>query len=629
MAKIGFRKIWEEVRKSTFLPETGLMLPDAVVFHKYNKTIPTAMCRRTDSRKNRFDIVYGMEAIQSYINDELKRAEEREIKKAIVIMYITYFYHESAHLLYTDMSMSEFKKITDPRKQSYAAELNNILEDSYIQYRRMGKEKPFTKKFFLDMDRKLFRDSVIAKYKDTHDLPAIGNYLLYSLRRGSAFKGENTFINIHEEEVNKWVTTFLNEHDAVKRSRVAIDFLDWILSTGEIVLPAAESAVGKDLIGKAFDVDTAKSKPEKLPPVVYESKPKTPEERESKYDGDDVVDEEDGEDEYDPDSPKEDKEDKEDEEDDTLFFNDEVEEEPSEDELEADIKEELKPDPYIEELDLLGLNHQFIDLDGYTHTWSPIHEKDLGAINTIGKATTKSIMIKLEREKPRYHAGKDAGRLDVGSVISRTDGKVFKEKTKELPIPKLAFSLLMDNSGSISSQQTEVSTVAALSLVKACEELEIPVEVNAFTSDQDGSWGESNTWVTWEVKPFEADFNYATLHASKFLYKGMFEIDGHRSFGGNMEEVNIAHIASRFTKLYKDRQKVLIVLCDGQTTGSTAKLRRVLDVVADDMYVIGIGLGVNLSSIYKKTFTLASAAEVANLPLLMRDILKGFVFGEE
>lgn len=96
-----------------------------------------------------------------------------------------------------------------------------------------------------------------------------------------------------------------------------------------------------------------------------------------------------------------------------------------------------------------------------------------------------------------------------------------------------------------------------------------------------------------------------------------------------MEEVNIAHIASRFTKLYKDRQKVLIVLCDGQTTGSSTKLRRVLDVVGDDMYVIGIGLGVNLSSIYKKTFTLASAAEVANLPLLMRDILKGFVFGEE
>lgn len=617
MEKLAYRKIWESVRKRVFVPEAAILLPEATVFHKYNRTVPTAQVRLQDIERNRYEIVYGNKAIDDLIESAYVGKTMREKKKEVLLMYIHYFYHESAHVLYTDMTMKAIKEITDLKLASYAAELNNILEDSYIQYRRMVKDHPHTKKIFLNGDAKLFRDSEMEKYKDDNDISSLYGYLLYSLRRGRHFKGENAFVNAHESEVNDWVSAFLNEHDSYKRAKVSVDFLNWILSTGEIVLPEASSSLGKEMLEGAWSSDKPKDKKVDVPPVVYETKPTDPEAVESKYEEDES---EEGESKVDDDGEK----------DDTLFYEVEREDEDDEsreDALEASVKDELKPDPYVESLDVLTLDHKFIDLCGYTSKWQEVESKDLEAINVISKATTKSIMVKLERDRARYIGGKDSGRLDVGAVISRSDGKVFKEKTKDLPIPKLAFSILMDNSGSISSTQTEVSTVASLSLAKACEDLEIPVEINAFTSDADGRWTK-NTWVSWEIKTFDDTYKNSLNQVSKFLYKGYDHIEGHSMFGGNMEEVNIAHIASRFTKMHHDRHKVLIVLCDGATTGSTTKLKKVLETIGEDIYVIGIGLGVNLSHIYKRNFTLESVSEVNNLPLLMRDILKEFVFGE-
>ena len=98
------------------------------------------------------------------------------------------------------------------------------------------------------------------------------------------------------------------------------------------------------------------------------------------------------------------------------------------------------------------------------------------------------------------------------------------------------------------------------------------------------------------------------------------------TFAGNSEEINLYYIWKRFQKV-KHKTKILMVLCDGATTGSRDSLKRIIKQIEDDgIIVIGIGIMCSeVASLYPRHKLFNSAEELdRDLPQYLIDTLSEY-----
>lgn len=207
------------------------------------------------------------------------------------------------------------------------------------------------------------------------------------------------------------------------------------------------------------------------------------------------------------------------------------------------------------------------------------------------------------RKKPRWVGGMDSGDdIDVDAVadIERTGVPSAEIFGSELPRGKttdLAVCVLVDRSGSMSGPKATVAVDAALAMSYACDEAGVPFQVLSFAKTRDSINGEAITMVHKDWGDSLSDalprFGAADINLCGH-YREITEVGGDGrdtpSWGGNSEETNLWHIWRKL-RLVKHERKLLIVFCDGCTTGSDRALANVVREMSDDgIDVIGVGI---------------------------------------
>lgn len=616
------RRLWESIRKNALIPELPILVPDLKgrVIYKFDKKVETAYATMTG--KGNYAIVMGDKMILDLLSKFKVKDKDTRLQVAAKL-YLGLGYHEDFHLRYTDMTLKRIKAIKNQAFASMAAQLNNILEDVYLQYVRGIKDVPFTEEYFEFLDQLVFPTKELMAFECEDKLDNVMNYILITLKRRGLRKLDHPWLLERKETYVEFLNKFFNQHNPDLRIQVAIDMTEWLLKefghdevdkdapagmdglteaikdlidkmresgmSDEEIAEALESMIspsseeGKELIDKAPTRMPARGEPSHGAPTdtfdaeaeVVEGTPDKSDKSDKDIDGDDP-----------------------------------------------------KTSKIVKELgDIDGMfadcNHHFVPVEDYADGNNYFNEDHMTLINQLSRKTTKAIELITDREMPRWIAGQERGMLHIPSVISRNDHRVFRAKTRLVETPHLAMSIMLDNSGSIGSY-AEYEALAAAVVAKAAEELDIPIEVNAFTSQFDGRY-KDNTFYTLEVKPFEMSHKKSLPNYTISLgSRGLRSDREFSTFAGNMEEVNLKYTLERFKALYPDRKKVMVVFCDGATTGSKEALARLIKEQSKDVYIVGIGMGADLSRLYTHSKRL-NHGEFGELPNLLSELFKGFV----
>ena len=154
----------------------------------------------------------------------------------------------------------------------------------------------------------------------------------------------------------------------------------------------------------------------------------------------------------------------------------------------------------------------------------------------------------------------------------------------------------------MSGVKSTLASIAALALAQACEWSGVPFECSCFTKTNDSSSGTSITIIEKEFDdPFEKVKRYFAINDSSLVGLLKSTVGHIPTFCGNSEEVNLFHIIKNLSKV-KHKTKLMIVFCDGMTTGSSYNLRSVIKKAKDDgIHVIGVGLMSDLSDTYPES----------------------------
>ena len=200
------------------------------------------------------------------------------------------------------------------------------------------------------------------------------------------------------------------------------------------------------------------------------------------------------------------------------------------------------------------------------------------------------------RIKPQRVEGLTKGRLSMRRAISNAarggiDLKAFYRKMPRGKAVDLCSYILVDTSGSMRREKSQLAYEACIITGQACEWGGIPVEISAFVHGNNREEGIVNTTIV--EKTFEDKFDdvkgFIALNNSELYSK----IDGSGNiglFGSNEEEINLWHIWQKLKKVDHE-MKIVFVICDGMTCGSRAKLQQVIeDMENDNILVIGIGI---------------------------------------
>lgn len=200
------------------------------------------------------------------------------------------------------------------------------------------------------------------------------------------------------------------------------------------------------------------------------------------------------------------------------------------------------------------------------------------------------------RIKPQRVEGLTKGRLSMRRAISNaarggTDLKAFYRKMPRGKAVDLCSYILVDTSGSMRNQKSQLAYEACVITGQACEWGGIPVEISAFVHGNNSEEGVVNTTIV--EKTFEDKFDdvkgFIALNNSN-LYRKIEGSGAIGLFGCNEEEVNLWHIWQKLKKV-DHQMKIVFVICDGMTCGSRAKLQQVIkDMENDNILVIGIGI---------------------------------------
>lgn len=575
----------------------------------------------------------------------------------IVMTIIGLDYHEMAHNLFTDMVSDLIINYPQIQYRGFLHILFNMVEDVVIeilidklfQLKFTNKTRPAV--YFYHLKQALFAKQA-ENYEDKGTVDDFINYLLLVLRCGKdKVKGTNAIYEKYVDGFRPLLQAALRTVNATERLKKVIELGEWMIANIEelkFTMPTPRerrSGSLKDLedttdtgFGKGTlppgdfresDGKLDDSKPTDETPTAESSKPGEKTDTPSAGEGKSVKDSDKEDDTLSESKEKSEKGGKDDgseakEAEKTLSdLTDKLDEEIDE-LIEADESSILNTDlhEWVYAKDEFDINHEVVDiLDNQIHEFSE-------EINTVAN------LLKLikSRTKARYIGHYSSGKLDVKKVMSNKmhetpSTKVFKQKHGTSKANDLAIWLVGDNSGSMGGDKSTLCNQAMLVLAQACDWAGIPFCASVFTKTCDDPAGVSITIVE---KKFEDNFDetkpYFAINDSRLKRYVSSEKDI-PLFRGNSEEVNLYYIWQEFRKVKHD-SKLLIVMCDGETTGSESTLRTVIDSIEKDgIGVIGVGIQCRaVRELYPKSKLFSTTQEIKeNLPQFLIDTLTEYM----
>ena len=170
---------------------------------------------------------------------------------------------------------------------------------------------------------------------------------------------------------------------------------------------------------------------------------------------------------------------------------------------------------------------------------------------TISNTVRSLKKILQEKSHNRATSGYRMGKLDVKSIAKSEyyqDGKIFKRKN-EKEQKKVAFSLLIDQSGSMSGYKRTIASKTAIVLEEILRQLDVPLFV-AGHCDR-GCEIPIDVYVDWQQ--IDNNDRYRLMYTT--------------SEGCNEDSVAISYCCQKLLER-PEEEKVLIVISDGQPNGS-------------------------------------------------------------
>lgn len=556
-----------------------------------------------DSMRDQFYVEVGKAFYTLTRNKDLKDTiDPRKLKQTYKDMSATYrgvYYHEIAHVLYTDFNkFNSFMQLLSKKKQYTLLQLfktvSNILEDVVIE-NELEFQFPSIKNYMRYLRLTTFPQEQIDKLqeeiKDDETINTFMNYFLYRYRIPSRVSFEHPVYTKHKKHLHSSAYIIMNTQDGGKRLERAlalayeisqyfqeekdIDYKevlkgkdeDWIKSlpeSEEEESKAPEVSSGPTSIEDSSGVEDSSSKPSKT------SSEETTSESEGSSESDDVDDEA--------------KEAIEEEKDLGVQKNsgeaDDVSSDPdSEENLKQTLRAAANDEPIVNK------RHECYHLGDY-YDFS-VHKKHYDNIVNENEPTIASLVSVIKKirayNNSRFLNKQKRGKLDPRQAMKPNAGlKVFKKKLAPKREADLAVQLVVDNSGSMHGTKSTITGHATIALQESLYRLNIPFAIASFT---EGHASITNDLIRFNDKYNTAKYNTTLLTKQKILGSPTY------TFAGNVDEVNLDYIGTRFLKQRKEKDKIMIVLSDGATTGSASVLKTITEKYEQKgIQVLGIGI---------------------------------------
>lgn len=529
--------------------------------------------------------------------------------------------HEMGHNLFTDMACRLIADYPDEKKKFVLHQLFNIIEDYVVEETMVlyyKKNRPYDvspRKYFDFTIKSIFEPQAEAYKDEGPTADNFLNYLLLLLRCGkSAIKETNAVFEAHKDEFVPRLQEVILTDDPTERVKKIVELGEWMFENIPEVKWELKAPEEVEIRSGRHPIDPAGPKgpegPGKIPAPfgrpVGGGKGKEGADDPEPPTGEAPTDPPEKEDEPDPPEVPE----PEFEEDEDIIdevFNDEIHE--GDDHEFVIAKDEYEYDPEL--IDRL--------------------DADLERVSDSAQDVSKFLTLFKGRTRPRMQEGFTKGKVNLRRAMQNemNDGcdlKLFKQPIRKGRDTDAAFWLLGDNSGSMSGEKSQLCAKGILTMAQACDWAKVPFCSTCFTKTCDSY---SGTCVTIIEKDFDDDFNTAKPYFGINSTSTIGYLSSAKripTFAGNSEEINLYYIWKRFQKV-KHKTKILMVLCDGATTGSRDSLKRIIQKIEDDgIIVIGIGIMCSqVASLYPRHKLFNSAEELdRDLPQYLIDTLSEY-----
>lgn len=626
------RVVYERFLKPNIYKTIGKFLPfGKTTSIRFNEMTPSVYCERIKRGKNDFRITFGVKFlydVMGYDNKKLSLSDFKKDLPNIKLVLIATYFHEVAHLLYTDMDDERIMKLpplvigkNTYNAAEFAHPLFNVLEDIVIEHTMSVKYKSSIERrgaiddnsvgSLLKRNRKFILSKQIPEYVDNDDYSSLVNYLLLKLSLPSDFAGTNRFFDAHIEN-KKYVSSFLREKNGTARIGILIEYFNWLTTTElkfpekppvnpmESGRPGSKGISGTPMptsggatLGDGEGEGKGEGKGESKGDTDGDGETKVQKKELTKRTTEAGIPNIAG---------------KSEEAGEELII------EPNPNAGEDDIFADLSDD------DLDWSIHRVIDLKDFN---LPDNSHFVDDVSKRVSGITQNLLyyfsLLKERKKPKFLGGLISGsHLDLARITRGEKLRVFKSKLVNSTSPLTGISLLCDNSGSMSGLKSVLLKLGVVAMADMMTKLDIPFSVHAFS---DSSMG-YNTFV---VKDFDDNFdnpvikNHFNMLSSEHHRPIEDAIEDACMFHGNEDAYHVEYLCRKLENSKLDK-KILIIFSDG-CPGDTGLLKRIVER-HPGVHMIGIGLCDNsVKKFYPDCMVFNSEKELEELPKFLGNLL--------
>lgn len=547
------------------------------------------------------------------IDTRIPISDIREVYKHIGYTYVGVFYHELAHVLFTDMDfMFNLLKSYSDNFRYFAKQVSNILEDVTVEG-SLAKRYPNVQRYFDIVNASHTRDKVLETVSDniTNDPTNPGTMLsfLLLLSRGCDISSL-PFYELYEDnsEFIKWgAYKCIETNNPQLRHRRQIVYAQQLCKILNLEEPSKEALENPSNKVSEPSVRSPLSFPKELAQVLrnfeksshvgdFSVKDTTPEDSEK-----DVVTEE-----LKPMKASRSEE--------PLDIVDLTESEAESVDLTKEAITMIANDEPVTKY-----SHTTDRLDNYLCTSKYLKEYEFYVQKHIKEIN--SVISLIRKMKAHNNSGVShyrlSGRFDLSTCYKKDNYKIFKQRKAPSPEADLVVEILVDNSGSMCGRKSKLAGEALIIFCEALNRLHIPFAVDAFT--------EGRHCVTIKLKEFRDDYNKVKTNMT--LLTEQYNCDKLCTFSSNIDEVNLRYVRDVLNK-QPQKDKMCIVISDGATCGDWKTLRKVAEnMEKSGILVLGVGIyDNNVERIYNNHIVLRDTKDLEQLGSFLNRYLVRHVF---
>ncbi len=547
----------------------------------------------------------GMIKKISKIPDLFTSKEQIKIySKEILLAILGCFLHEGGHNQNTDMKSALIQGHRNPSTTHF---FFNGLEDEKMEAcvdAYEGKYHPWRispRKVFHLMKKRLFYDPA-SEYKDDGTKTSFLNYFLMYVRIGPEhIAGTNDVFEKYKRDLLPYMKSFMLEKNPTRRIEISIELADWCYDNikefnwdEDIPMDEREKTAGS--LSKSKDTGSPMESEDGGDGEAGESCPSRFRSGDSEEDG--------GGGEGKAATPSEDEgpseeSDSDDDTDDESALKEAISD-AAEDE---EVGDEIFND-YIH----YGDEHQTVFAKDCFEPNGAVEDKIEETIENFEDCIlgiSKFLTLFKGRRRPAVESGFTSGKLNLKRAIRNEirggcDLRLFNRKVERGKVADVAVYLLGDNSGSMGGERSHQAFAAMTAFGQACEWSGVPSKIACFSRTNDSEDGVSYTIVQkdWD-ESFEKSKIYLGINDST-LVRSYSKIGEEQvpTFAGNWEEINLYYIWQELKKVDHEK-KILVVLCDGCTCGSSADLENVVRSMESEDGILVIGVGICCDTVAK------------------------------